>query len=269
MERSFDPTAFTKNRRRLLEHRIGQALFDEVAVEADRQGLLSAEHFSVDGTLIEAAASIKSFKRRDEGQQPPDEDPGNPSVDFRGERRSNEPHQRRTDPEAQLMRNGKGKEAKLVFMGHALMENRNGLLMDFVVSGATGTAERDAVPVMLDDARQRGFRPKTLGGDRGYDTWQCVKDMRNLGVTPHVAQRVHSAIDGRTTRHSGYGVSQKIRKRVEEIFGWMKTVGGFRRTRYRGVERTGLAGYFVATAYNLVRMANLLSCQEPQAVQSV
>ena len=167
------------------------------------------------------------------------------------------------------MRKGKGKEAKLVFMGHALMENRNGLLMDFVVSGATGTAERDAVPVMLDDARQRGFRPKTLGGDRGYDTRQCVKDMRNLGVTPHVAQRVHSAIDGRTTRHSGYGVSQKIRKRVEEIFGWMKTVGGFRRTRYRGVERTGLAGYFVATAYNLVRMANLLSCQEPRAVQSV
>ena len=253
MERSFDPTVFTKNRRRLLEHRIGQALFDEVAVEADRQGLLSAEHFSVDGTLIEAAASIKSFRRRDEGQQPPDDDPGNPSVDFRGERRSNETHQSRTDPEAQLMRKGKGKEAKLVFMGHALMENRNGLLMDFVVSGATGTAERDAVPVMLDDARQRGFRPKTLGGDRGYDTRQCVKDMRNLGVTPHVAQRVHSAIDGRTTRHSGYGVSQKIRKRVEEIFGWMKTVGGFRRTRYRGVERTGLAGYFVATAYNLVR----------------
>ena len=269
MERSFDPTVFTKNRRRLLEHRIGQALFDEVAVEADRQGLLSAEHFSVDGTLIEAAASIKSFRRRDEGQRPPDDDPGNPSVDFRGERRSNETHQSRTDPEAQLMRKGKGKEAKLVFMGHALMENRNGLLMDFVVSGATGTAERDAVPVMLDDARQRGFRPKTLGGDRGYDTRQCVKDMRNLGVTPHVAQRVHSAIDGRTTRHSGYGVSQKIRKRVEEIFGWMKTVGGFRRTRYRGVERTGLAGYFVATAYNLVRMANLLSCQEPQAVQSV
>ena len=269
MERSFDPTVFTKNRRRLMEHRIGQALFDEVAVEADRQGLLSAEHFSVDGTLKEAQASIKSFRRRDEGQQPPDDDPGNPSVDFRGERRSNETHQSRTDPEAQLMRKGNGKEAKLVFMGHALMENRNGLLMDFVVSGATGTAERDAVPVMLDDARQRGFRPKTLGGDRGYDTRQCVKDMRDLGVTPHVAQRLHSAIDGRTTRHSSYGVSQKIRKQVEEIFGWMKTVGGFRRTRYRGVERTGLAGYFVATAYNLVRMANLLSCQEPRAVQSV
>ena len=140
------------------------------------------------------------------------------------------------------MRKGKGKEARLVFMGHALMENRNGMLMDFVVSSATGTAERDAVPVMLDDARQRGFRPSTLAGDKGYDTRQCVKDMRDRGVTPHVAQRAHSAIDGRTTRHSGYGVSQKIRKQIEEIFGWMKTVGGFRRTRYRGVERTGLAG---------------------------
>ena len=269
MERSFDPTVFTKNRRRLLEHRTGQALFDEVVGEADRQGLLSDEHFSVDGTLIEAAASIKSFRRRDEERQPPDDDPGNPSVDFHGERLRNETHESRTDPDARLMRKGKGKEARLVFMGHALMENRNGLLMDFVVSSATGTSERDAVPVMLDDARERGFRPRTLGGDRGYDTRQCVKDMRDRGVTPHVAQRTHSAIDGRTTRHPGYRVSQKIRKQVEETFGWMKTVGGFRRTRYRGVERTRLAGYFVATAYNLVRMANLLSGQEPQAVQSV
>ena len=269
MERSFDPTVFTKNRRRLLEHRIGQSLFDQVVVEADRHKLLSDEHFSVDGTLIEAAASIKSFRRRDEEQQPPDDDPGNPSVDFRGERRSNETHQSSTDPQARLMRKGKGKEAKLAFMGHALMENGNGLLLDFVVSSATGTAERDAVPVMLDDARQRGFRPSTLAGDKGYDTRQCVKDMRDRGVTPHVAQRVHSAIDGRTTRHSGYGVSQKIRKQIEEIFGWMKTVGGFRRTRYRGVERTGLAGYFVATAYNLVRMANLLACQGTRDVQVV
>ena len=156
------------------------------------------------------------------------------------------------------MRKGKGKEAKLVFMGHALMENRNGLVMDFVVSSATGTSERDAVPVLVDGARERGFRPRTLGGDKGYDTRQCVKDMRDRGVTPHVAQRVHSAIDGRTTRHSGYEASQKVRKRVETIFGWMKTVGGFRRTRYRGVERTGLAGYLVAAAYNLVRMAKLL-----------
>ena len=208
MERSFDPTVFTKNRRRLLEHRTGQALFDEVVGEADRQGLLSDEHFSVDGTLIEAAASIKSFRRRDEERQPPDDDPGNPSVDFHGERLRNETHQSRTDPDARLMRKGKGKEARLVFMGHALMENRNGLLMDFVVSSATGTSERDAVPVMLDDARERGFRPRTLGGDRGYDTRQCVKDMRDRGVTPHVAQRTHSAIDGRTTRHP---VSRAVR----------------------------------------------------------
>ena len=269
MEPSFDPTVFTKNRQRLWEHKIGQALFDEVVWEADRQGLLSDEHFSVDGTLIEAAASIKSFRRKDEEHQPPDDGSGNSPMDFHGERLRNETHQSRTDPEARLMRKGKGKEAKLVFMGHALMENRNGLLMDFVVSEATGTAERDTVPVLLDDVGDRGFRPQTLGGDKGYDTRQCVEDMRDRGVTPHVAQRVHSAIDGRTTRHSGYGASQKVRKRIESVFGWMKTVGGFRRTRYRGAERTGLAGYFVAAAYNLVRMANLMSCQQTRAVQSV
>ena len=256
-ESSFAPTVFTKNRRRLLEHRTAQALFDEVVHEAARRGLLSDEHFSVDGTLIEAMASIKSFRKRDDDGKPPD-DPGNPWVDFRGEKLKNETHESRTDPEARLMRKGKGREAKLSFMGHALMENRNGLLMDFVVSSATGTAERDAVPVMLDDVRERGFHPRSLGADKGYDTWECVRDMRNRGVTPHVAQRTHSAIDGRTTRHEGYRVSQKIRKQVEEIFGWMKTVGGLRRSRYRGVERTGLAGYLVATAYNLVRMANLL-----------
>ena len=267
MERSFDPTVFTKNRRRLLEHRTAQALFDEVVWEAARRGLLSDERFSVDGTLIEAQESIKSFRRREDQEGPPDDDSGNPSVDFRGERLRNETHRSRTDPEARLMRKGKGKEAKLSFMGHALMENGNGLLTDFVVSRATGTAERDAVPVMLDDARQRGYRPKTLGGDKGYDTRECVRAMRNRGVMPHVARRTHSAIDGRTTRHGGYRASQKVRKQVEEIFGWMKTVGGLRRTRYRGVERTGLAGYFVATAYNLVRMANLVSCERARALQ--
>ena len=269
MERSFDPTVFTKNRQRLLKHSIGQALFDEVVWEADSQGLLSDEHFSVDGTLIEAAASIKSFKRRDQERQSSDDDPGGPSEDFRGERLRNETHESRTDPDSRLMRKGKGKEAKLVFMGHALMENRNGLVMDFVVSEATGTAERDAVPVLLDGARERGFHPRTLGGDKGYDTRQCVKDMRDRGVTPHVAQRVHSTIDGRTTRHCGYEASQKVRKRIESIFGWMKTVGGFRHTRYRGAERTGLAGYLVAAAYNLVRMAKLMSSQQTRAVQSM
>ena len=174
MERSFDPTVFTKNRKRLLEQRVGQALFDEVVWEADRRGLLSDERFSVDGTLIEAVASIKSFRRRDEGEPPSDDDPGNPWVDFRGERLKNETHESRTDPDARLRRKGKGREARLSFMGHALMENGNGLLMDFVVSRATGRAEREAVPVMLDDARQRGYSPRTLGGDKGYDTRGAV-----------------------------------------------------------------------------------------------
>jgi transposase len=261
MEPSFDPTVFTKNRQRLLEHRVGQQLFDEVVLAADRRGLLSDEHFTVDGTLIEAAASLKSFKPRDGDASPDDGDPGNPSVDFHGEKRSNATHQSTTDPQARLFRKGKGKEARLVFMAHALMENRNGMLTDFQVTEASGTAERDAVPVLVDQARERGFHPKTLGGDKNYDTRDCVADLRERGVTPHVTQNTsgrRSAIDGRTTRHLGYALSQRARKRVEEIFGWMKTVGGFRRTRYRGLDRTGLAGYLVATAYNLVRMAKLL-----------
>ncbi len=271
VEPSFDATTFTKNRERLLEHRVGQALFNEVVLEADRRGLLSDEHFTVDGTLIEAAASLKSFKPRD-GDPPKttDDDPGNPSVDFHGERRSNATHQSTTDAEARLLRKGKGQEAKLVFMAHALMENRNGMLVDFQTTEATGTAERDTVPVLVDQAKERGFHPRTLGGDKGYDTRDCVADLRQRGVTPHVAQNTKgrsSAIDGRTTRHPGYAISQRIRKRVEEIFGWMKTVGGFRRTRYRGLDRTGLAGYLVATAYNLVRMAKLpeLAKEAPQA----
>ncbi len=262
VESSFDATVFTKNRERLLQHRVGQALFDEVVVDADARGLLSDEHFTVDGSLIEAAASLKSFKRRD-GDPPKttDDDPGNPSVDFHGEKRSNATHQSTTDGEARLLRKGKGKEAKLVFMAYALMENRNGMLVDFQVTQATGTAERDVVPVLLGAAKERGFHARTLGGDKGFDTCECVASMRQRGVTPHVAQNTKgrsSAIDGRTTRHPGYPISQRIRKRVEEIFGWAKTVGGFRRTRYKGVDRTGLAGYLVATAYNLVRMVKLV-----------
>ena len=263
MERSFDPTTFTKNRQRLLDHQVGRGLFDLVVGQAHEHGLLSDEHFTVDGTLIEATASFKSFKPRD-GEPPKttDDDPGNPSVDFHGEKRSNATHQSTTDPEARLLRKGKGKEAKLVFMGHALMENRNGLLVDFQLTEATGTAERDVVPKLLERAKKRRFHPKTLGADKNYDTRDCVKDMREHQVTPHVAQnqtsRRRSAIDGRTTRHAGYAVSQRIRKRVEEIFGWMKTVGGFRRTRYRGLDRTGLAGFLVGTAYNLVRLSKLL-----------
>ena len=160
-----------------------------------------------------------------------------------------------------MLKKGKGKEAKLSFMGHALMENRHGLLVDFQMTEASGTAERDVTPKLLRQARDRGFHPRTLGGDKNYDTRDCVADIRDCGVTPHVAQNTsgrRSAIDGRTTRHPGYAISQRIRKRVEEIFGWMKTVGGFRRTRFRGLERTSHAGYLVATAYNLVR----LSCLE-------
>ena len=263
IEPSFDATVFTKNRRRLLEHEVGRQLFDRVLGAAHAQGLLSDEHFTVDGTLIEAAASLKSFRPRAGEPRAPrdDDDPGNPSVDFHGEKRSNATHQSTTDREARLLRKGPGKEAKLVFLGHALMENRNGLVVDFQISEATGTAERDAVPELLDRARQRRFRPRTLGADKNYDTRGCVQALRARGVTPHVAQNTsgrRSAIDGRTTRHAGYRVSQRLRKRVEEIFGWMKTVGGFRRTRYRGLDRTGLAGYLVATAYNLVRLARLL-----------
>ncbi len=221
IEPSFDPTVFTKNRERLLKHEVGQQLFDEVVGRAHERGLLSDEHFTVDGTLIEAAASLKSFRRRDAApsDEPPD-DPGNPTVDFHGEKRSNATHRSTTDPEARLFRKGKGKEAKLSFLGHALMENRHGLLVDFQTTEANGTAEREATPKLLREARERRFRPKTLGGDKNYDTRGCVADIRACGVTPHVAQNTsgrRSAIDGRTTRHPGYAVSQRIRKRVEIV----------------------------------------------------
>ncbi len=261
LDPGFDPSTFAKNRQRLLDHEVAQRFFDEVVFEADWLGLLSDAHFTVDGTLIEAAASFKSFRPKEAPVPELPDDPGNPTVDFRGERRSNATHASSTDPEARLMRKGKGKEARLVFMGHALRENRNGLLVDFQVTQATGTAERDIVPVLLDEARERGFRPRTLGADKSYDTRECVAAMRTRKVTPHVARNTtgrRSAIDGRTTSWPGYLTSQRIRKRVEEVFGWMKTVGGYRRTRYRGVARTQLAGYFVAAAYNLVRMTRLV-----------
>jgi transposase len=262
MEPSFDQSTFSKNRSRLLEHVVALQFFDAVVQQANALGLLSDEHFTVDGTLIEAAASLKSFRPKDTppSDEPPD-DPGNPTVNFRGEKRSNATHQSTTDPEARLAKKGRGFEAKLAFMGHALMENRHGLLVDFQLTPATGTAERDVVPQLLYDARLRGFHPRTLGADKAYDARECVATVREHQVTPHVAQntsRRRSAIDRRTTRHPGYAVSQRLRKRVEEVFGWLKEVGGFRRTRYRGLARTQLAGYLVATAYNLVRMARLV-----------
>ncbi len=263
IEPSFDPSTFSKNRERLLRHRVSQQFFDQIVLAADRLGLLSDEHFTVDGTLIEAAASLKSFRPKDQppADQPPN-DPGNPTVDFHGQKRSNATHQSTTDPDARLFRKGKGKEARLTFMGHALMDNRNGLLVDFQVTTATGTAERDMAVRQVAEARQRGFRPKTVGADKNYDTRDCVAQLRQCQVTPHVAQNTtgrRSAIDGRTTRHLGYAISQRVRQRVEEIFGWMKTVGGLRRTRFRGLERTHFAGYLVAAAYNLVRVARLIA----------
>lgn len=265
VEPSFDHSTFSRNRERLLRQQVSLQFFDEVVRQADRLHLLSDEHFTVDGTLIEAAASLKSFRPKDEPpseQRPDGGSPSNRWVDFHGQRRSNATHQSTTDPEARLCRKGTGKEAKLSYVGHALMDNRNGLLVDFQVTCATGTAERDVVPELIDGARQRGFQPRTLGADKGYDTQDCVAALRARGVTPHVAQNTsagrRSAIDGRTTSWPGYAISQRIRKRVEEVFGWMKTVGGFRKTRYRGLERVDFAGYLVATAYNLVRLTRLV-----------
>jgi transposase len=261
VEPSFDPSTFAKNRQRLLQHDVARQFFAAVVRRADERRLLSDEHFTVDGTLIEAAASLKSFRPKDEppSDAPPD-DPGNPTVSFHGQQRSNATHQSTTDPEARLARKGKGKEAHLAYAGHVLMEHRNGLVVGFALTQATGTAERDAALQLVDEVRTCGFHPRTLAGDKNYDTRQCVAELRQRGVTPHVAQNTsgrRSAIDGRTTRHAGYGLSQWFRKRIEEIFGWMKTVGGFRRTRFRGLARTELAGYLVVAAYNLVRIARL------------
>ncbi|HXH33629.1 MAG TPA: IS5 family transposase [Plantibacter sp.] len=256
-EAVFDHSSFTKNRDRLLEHDVAGQFFVAVVEEGRRLGLMSSEHFSVDGTLIEAWASLKSFRPRDEkpeDRDPPD-DPGNPSVNFHGEKRRNDTHASTTDGEAKLARKGNGKEAKLCFSAHALMENRNGLLVALRVGAATGTAEREHALEMLAEHATDGA---TVAADKGYDQRAFVDGCRELGVTPHVATKAkHSAIDGRTTRHAGYEVSMRIRKRIEEIFGWAKTVGGYRRTRFRGIERTQQAGYFVGAAYNMLRIANL------------
>ncbi|MCC6808075.1 MAG: IS5 family transposase [Deltaproteobacteria bacterium] len=260
-DESFDHSSFAKNRARLMEHEVAWQFFETIVVQARKAGLMSDDHFTVDGTLIEAWASLKSFKKKDGGddQRPPD-DPGNPTVNFHGEKRSNETHASTTDEEAKLARKGNGKEAKLAFSQHALMENRNGLLVGLRIAPATGTAERDVAVEMMDDALG-GTRRITLGADKGYDTADFIAQCRARNVTPHVAQncsRRRSAVDRRTVRHGGYAVSQRIRKRVEEIFGWMKTIGNFRRTRFKGLARTEFASYFVGAAYNLIRIAKLL-----------
>ena len=255
------PTVFTKNRDRLLEGEIAKAFFTRVLDQARKHHFLSDEHFTVDGTLIEAWASQKSFRRQGEpppGAAPPD-DPGNPTVNFHGEKRSNATHQSTTDPQARLYRKSQGHEAKLAYLGHALMENRNGLVVDTRLTLATGRAEREAAVEMFEEIP--GSKRVTVGADKGYDTKDFVASTRGLAVTPHVAQNTSgraSAVDGRTTRHPGYALSQRARKRVEEIFGWMKTVGLMRKTRHKGVDRVGWTFTFTAAVYNLVRMRNLL-----------
>jgi len=259
-EEVWHATVYTKNRDRLLEADVAKKFFALVVAEATESGLMSDEHFTVDGTLLEACASLKSFKRKDSGDQPPADDPGNPTVNFHGEERKNETHVSTTDPDALLARKGSGKEAKLSYSGHVLMENRNGMVVDVEVLQANGTAERDAALVMIE--RIEGNHPVTVGADKNYDTKNCVAEMRNLKATPHVAQkRRSSAIDGRTTRHAGYAISQVKRKRIEEIFGWMKTVGGMRKLRHRGLQLVGWMFTFAAAAYNLVRMRNLTTAE--------
>ncbi|MDA1229079.1 MAG: IS5 family transposase [Chloroflexi bacterium] len=254
-DRAFDSSTFSKNKERLLEHDVARRFFIVVKREAQRRRLLSSVHFSVDGTLLEAWALMRSFRPKNEDQDGPRTGGRNPDVDFRNEQRLNDTHQSRTDPEAKLMRKGKGKEARLSFMGHVLIENRNGLVVDIELTQATGTAEREAAVDMLD--RVRGKHRITLGADKAYDTADFVSQCREMNVTPHIAQNVYSAIDGRTSRQPGYEVSQRMRKRVEEVFGWKKTVGGGRKLRYRGVRRNRLWAELTATAYNLVRMAKL------------
>ena len=254
----WDVTVFTKNRERLLKGEVAQSFLAAVVGQADAQGLLSDQHFTVDGTLIEAWAGQKSFKRKDgkEVKPPSDDDPGNPSVDFHGEQRRNDTHQSTTDPAARLARKGPGKEAKLSYAGHVLMENRNGLAVDGCVTQATGRAEVEAAIALVE--RIEGWKRVTLGADKGYDRKEFVLQLREHQVTPHLARKPTSIIDARTTRHSGYALSQQKRKRVEEIYGWLKTVAGLRKTRHRGVPGVGWMFTLALAAYNLVRMRNLL-----------
>jgi transposase len=254
----WDVTVFTKNRERLLKADIAKKFFELVLQQAQALDLMSDEHFTVDGTLLEACAGLKSFKRVDGTEEPPPDDRSNPTVDFHGEKRSNQTHQSTTDPDAMLAKKGAGKEAKLSYSGHVLMENRNGLVAEVEVLQANGTAERDAALVMIE--KIPGDQPVTIGADKAYDTKDFVEETRNMNATPHVAQNNKGrkrAIDGRTTRHPGYAISQQKRKRVEEIFGWMKTVGGMRKLRHRGLQLVGWMFTFAAAAYNLVRIRNL------------
>ncbi len=259
---AWDHSVFSKNRDRLLEGDIAAKFMRAVLEQPSVKRLLSTDHFSVDGTLIEAWASMKSFKPKDGSGEPPAERGGrNGETDFHGEKRSNDTHASTTDPEARLYRKGQGKEAKLCFLGHVLMENRNGLVVDACLTPADGHAERIAALHMIEP---RADRPNaiTLGADKAYDAEDFVNELRAMKVTPHVAQNTSgrcSAIDGRTTRHAGYAVSQCIRKRIEEAFGWIKTIAGQEKTKFRGRERVGWAFAFAAAAYNLIRLPKLMA----------
>src|SRR5258708_369956 len=255
----WDVTVFTKNRERLLDGDIAEAFFQAVLKQAGERNLLSDEHFTVDGTLLEAWASVKSFQRKDTKHPSPPDDPGNATIDFHGEKRSNQTHESKTDPDAKMARKGKGKEAKPSYNGNLLVENRNGLIVNTEVFEANGTAERDAALGMLEQIS--GTKQVTVGGDKAYDTADFGAEGMNFKGTPHVAQNLDRpggiAIDARTTQHPGYAISQRKRKRVEECFGWLKTIALLRKVRHRGVFKVGWLFTFAAAAYNLVRMRNL------------
>jgi transposase len=259
---AWDHSVFSKNRDRLLEGDIAAKFLGAVLSQPRVKRLLSTEHFSVDGTLIQAWASMKSFKPKEGANEPPTEGGGrNRETDFHGAKRSNPTHASTTDPEARLYRKGQGKEAKLCFMGHALMENRHGLVVDACLTQADGHGERIAALHMIEPRADR-CQAITLGADKAYDAEDFVNELRAMKVTPHVAQNTSgrsSAIDGRTTRHCGYAISQRIRKRIEEAFGWIKMIAGQEKTKLRGRERVGWAFTFAAAAYNLTRLPKLMA----------
>lgn len=254
-EAVWNHSTFSANRDRLFGENMAQRFFAQVLLIAEWQELISDDHFTVDGTQIEAWASMKSFVKKDGSGTPPEDGGRNATVDFKGEKRSNETHQSTTDPDARLYKKSEGDKSRMSYLSHALMENRNGLVVDAETTLATGTAERDAALTMA--KRSMTKAGSTLGADKGYDAAGFVKELRALKITPHVAQKKHSAIDGRTTRHGGYEVSLKKRKLVEEIFGWSKTIGGLRKARFIGLAKVRAQTFFTFAAYNLTRMATI------------
>jgi transposase len=262
----FHVTSFTKNRERLLTSAVAEAFFAAIRDQAEAHELLSREHFSVDGTLIEAAAALKSLRpiEEDDGEGPPAGGGRNPDVDFHGERRGNQTHRSSTDPEARLARKGSGREARLCYAGHTLVENRNGLIVEAELTQASGTAEREAALRLLRKQRARQGGRMSVGADKGYDTAGFVAGVRALGATPHVARKKRfSALDGRTTRHLSYAISQRRRKLIEQGYGWMKVVGGLHKLRHRGTAKAAALFTFSCAAYNLVRLRTLLAEPAP------